>query len=44
MGVARFKAVLRTENAAEGAEWCAVLLFACGAQRQQGYARLQALH
>ena len=25
MGVARFKAVLRTENAAEAAEWCAVL-------------------
>lgn len=42
MGVARFKAVLRTDNAAEAAEWCAVLRFACGAQRQQGYARLQA--
>ena len=42
MGVARFKAVLRTENAAEAAEWCAVLRFACGTQRQQGYARLQA--
>jgi len=25
MGVARFKAVLRTENAAEATEWCAVL-------------------
>ena len=42
MGVARFKAVLRTENAAEATEWCAVLRYACGTQRQQGYARLQA--
>tara|TARA_B110001452_G_scaffold59625_1_gene46423 strand:- start:375 stop:3281 length:2907 start_codon:yes stop_codon:yes gene_type:complete len=41
-GTSRFKAVLRTEDPAEAAEWVAVLRHVCGHQRQQSYAKLEA--